>query len=798
KITGKIVDSKTSTPIGYATLVVIDKKTKKQITGDISADNGKFKLTGIKNGTYELQISFLGYMNKTIPDVSIKLEKPDVDLGIIALQLDNVTLSEVEVVEEAPLVETKIDKIVYNAEKDVTNTGGDASDVLRKVPMLSVDLEGNVSLRGSQKIKILLNGKPSGMFSDNVADALKMIPADQIKKIEVITSPSAKYDGEGSAGIVNIITHKKRVDGYNGSIRTSIGTRHNNANLSFNAGKGRLGFNAHGGIRYMLPNDGTYEYSRKEFENNNLVSFLNQNGTTSSSRIGFSGRAGLVYDINAYNTISTSVNTRGFSFDRDGFVNVDFVPDVTNSVNLANKRNTLSKTLRSGFDWDTDYRRTFKNPDREFSIAFQINGNDSNADFDINSTSNNSSLERKEQQTNKGNNREYTGQIDYVHPFNKKIKLEIGGKTVIRKIDSDYQYELYDNDAAAYKIDPNRTNLFNYQQNVYAAYASFNFKLPKDFGLIAGARYEGTAIKGKFKSQIDPFDNAYNNILPSLIISKKTNMFSSIKLSYNQRIQRPSLFYINPYKNDSDRRNVSFGNPKLRPETVHQVEFGYNTFIKGTVLSAAVYYKNTQDLIESIVNVDAAGISTSSFQNIGINHSVGLNVFASTTIKKVWTVRGNFNIYTYNAKSNLPEYQLENNGIQYNFFTSSSFAFKKGWKAELFGMYHAPHRTLQGIRTSFWMTSLGIQKEIWKKRGSLGIRIVDPFNRTKSFKTDLADDNFTQYSIFEIPFRSFGLNFSYRFGKLDFKVKTAKSKIKNDDLKSGEGGDQEGGGNNGK
>ncbi len=796
KITGKVVNTQKE-PISYVTVVLIDSKTNKQVNGNITDEKGKFKLEEVKTGNYKLKISFLGYLEKEIDAVNLTLKKPDFNVGTISLEQDNVMLSEIEVVEEAPLIETKIDKIVYNADKDITNAGGDAADVLRKVPMLSVDLEGNVSLRGSQNLRILINGKPSGMFANGTADALKMIPADQIKSVEVITSPSAKYDGEGSGGIINIITQKKQVQGYNISLNGSVGTRQNNGNVGINAAKGRLGFNANAGFWHSWPNDATNTFIRQDFDDGNLVSAYDQDGISTSSRTGFFGKAGLNYDINAYNNISSSINFRGFSFDTDSPMEAVFRPFGFSSppAEITN-RNSDARTLNAGFDWATDYRKTFKEEGREFSAAFLLNGNVSQLESEILSTSSDELLNFLEQQENDGDNKEYTFQLDYVHPFGKIVKLEIGGKSVIRRINSDYQFEQFDQDVDLFKVDLSRTNIFDYEQDVYAGYASFTFNLPKDIGIIAGARYEHTSIGGDFESQLDPFENSYDNFLPSIILSKKTNMFSSIKLSYNKRIQRPSLFYINPYRNDIDRRNVSQGNPELEPEIVHQVELGYNTFVKGLVLATSLYYKNTQDLIENIVLVNSEGVAEAAYQNIGINNSIGFNTFVSKTFKKVWTVRGNFNIFTYNAESQLANYDLSNDGVQFNFFTSTSYTFKKGWKAEAFGFYRAAERTLQGDRTSFWMTSVGFQKEFWDKRASLGIRIVDPFNKYKAFRTELSGDDFYQKSEFRIPFRSFGLNFKYTFGKLDFKAKTSRSKIKNDDQKSG-GDNQQGGGGQG-
>jgi len=316
--------------------------------------------------------------------------------------------------------------------------------------------------------------------------------------------------------------------------------------------------------------------------------------------------------------------------------------------------------------------------------------------------------------------------------------------------------------------------------------------------LTAGARYEHTTYGGDFDSgEVEKFSDKYDNFLPSIILSRKLKGFSSIKVSYNKRIQRPSLFYINPYPEVSDRRNTTAGNPFLLPEITHQFDLSYNTFVKGTVLYASIYYKYTNDAIESILTPmqinDSTVISNTSFSNIGTRENIGLNVFSSKTIK-FWTIRGNINASQYSGKGILNGEEVKASAIVYQAFVSSSFQLKKGWKAEMWGFWNSPRQTLQGFNPSFSMYSVGVKKDLWGKRGSIGLNIIDPFNETKNFRTKLEGDNFSQTSNFGLPFRSFGINFSYKFGKLDFKAKSRKSSIKNDDQKQGDGGGGQGGG----
>ena len=790
KITGNVVDSTSGEIVEFATVALRFQDSSKDINGGITGDKGQFKITDVKPGKYDLLISFVGYKTKTISGIELTPRKPDYDLGVINLGGNAVLLDQIEVVGQAALIENKVDRIVYNAEQDATSQGGDATDVLRKVPMLSVDIEGNVSLRGSSQVRILLNGKPSGMFSNNVADALKMFPADQIKSVEVITTPGAKYDGEGTGGIINIVTKKKNVEGYSGSISGSVGTRQNRGSVNLNASKGRFGLNGSGGAYYSWPQNAPIEFLRTDRVGEGQRTF-SQIGSSETSRLGFWGKAGAYYDINAYNSVNTSFFLRGYTFDRNGFQDA-VISNPTLSLSELYRRATSGDQLRSGYDWNTDYTRTFKDSEKEFSIAVQVSGENSDDANIIDQTSENSAFTNREKQDNDGLNLETTFQVDYTHPISEKVKWEVGGKGVLRNIDSDYKYDVFDPDFSEFRRDGARSNFFNYKQDVYAGYSSFTVQLPKDYTMIAGLRYERTSIIGDFEGGGDQFKNEYDNLLPSFILSKKIG-FKTLKASFVRRIQRPSINFINPFVNSADPLNISFGNPGLAPEIANQVDLGYTSFNRGTVLATSLYYRRTSDVIQSLLSVREGGISATSFENIGLNNTVGANVFTSFTLKSFWTVRSNVDAGYFEINSN-DSRNLSNNGMIYKLFVSSNFNFKKsGLKADIFGFYNSPRFTLQGRVPSFSMMSFGVSKEIWNKRGSVGINVVEPFFENKSFESELEGDDFYQYSNVQVPFRSFGINFSYRFGKLDFKAKERRSKIRNTDLKDGGDGNQGGG-----
>lgn len=496
RITGNVVDSLSSNIIEFATITLVDSKSGNQVDGTLTDDKGSFKFPEVKLGSYKLNISFIGYGIKTIKDVTLEPAKPDVDLGDVLLAPETKLLETVTITGEAALIENKIDRIVFNAEKDVDAGIGDATDVLRKVPMVSVDLDGNVSLRGSSQIKILINGKPSGMFSNNVSDALKMFPANQIKSIEVITVPSAKYDGEGTAGIINIITKRSEVNGIAGSVNSSLGTRHNTTSLNINVAKGRFGLNGGGYAVWSPPRDAIWDFDREDILDSGAKRTLAQDGISSSERLGFRGNFGAYYDINAYNSINSNFNFNGENFNRESAIDALLSdPESTTGDQISNRDNP-SKTRKNGFDWNTDYIKTFADSEREFSIGFQLSNGIDNQENILNQTGNIQSLLIDEYSDNDSKNIETTIQTDYVHPFNKKVKLEIGAKGILRTINSDFFFDGFNFDTNQYERDPTRSDEFDYQQDVYAGYGSFNITLNEKYGMIAGARYERTEIQG--------------------------------------------------------------------------------------------------------------------------------------------------------------------------------------------------------------------------------------------------------------------------------------------------------------
>jgi outer membrane receptor protein involved in Fe transport len=798
RISGTVIDSISGKPLDYATVSIFRSGGKVPLNGVLTDSKGGFKLE-IKPGNYKLAISYIGYPTKVIDPVLTTGSKPDKNLGSIVVSPGAKALKEVVIKGTTPLVESRIDKIVFNAEKDITSAGGNASDVLQKVPLVSIDINGNVSVRGDQNVRVLINGKPSGAMSASVSDVLKTIPADQIKSVEVITSPSAKYDAEGSGGIINIITKQKNMSGFSGSVSGGIGTRQNNGNANINFNKNRFSLSANIGGNYTWPQKSLTNFNQTFTAGGNT----NSQSESTIKRFGSIGSVTAGYDINNYNSFTTTIRLNKGGFNSSGSSQSTQVGYLDPTQNGIYTGTTSSHNSFGGFDWSADYTHKFKKEGHELTFSGQWSHSAVNTDY-LNEYQN-TTLKPNQKGKNDGKNNEYTFQADYTLPVTKAFKFEAGGKTILRRLNSDYEIYQDPTYSGNFVYDNLNSNLYDYNQNVVAGYSVATLTLPKGYSLIAGARVENTDIKGDPTSGINqlnllPFTQNYTTFIPSFTIQKALTTTSTLKLSYSKRIQRPSLTYLNPFVNKANFQSQTEGNPRLAPEISQTVELNYNTFIGSSIINASVYYKHTADMIENIAasikdvnpsTADSIDVTRSTYRNVGVNNSWGASIFGSVNPIKAITLRGSVNAYTYNPTPYpLYEAAFTQTGtyIQYTAFVSVSADLGKGYIAEGFGFTNSPRRTIQGTSPTFSMYAFGAKKQIWNKKASIGVNTVTPFSKYKYFKQDISSPGFAQTSSTAFPFRSFGVTFSYNFGKVSFTAD--KKKINNDDIKQ----DDQGGG----
>ena len=799
-ISGKVKKSN-GTPLDYASVSLTNTKNNKLIEGTITNNQGEFLIENIDVGEYKLNITFLGFEEKEI-QFSTSKSNPNFEDNNLIMNTDAKLLSEITVEEQKAIYETKIDKIVYNAENDLNDSETDATDVLRKAPLISVDLEGNVSLRGSRNIKFLVNGKASTFFSSDISSALQMIPADEIKSIEVITSPGAKYDGEGDAGIINIITKKKKIDGYQATVKGGVGSKTTTTGLNLNFGSGKWGIAINGGSwgSGFGTREGTDYYERIDWNEDGDTNRLVQDAISNNSYNGYRGSINTFYDINPYKSINSSFS---FSGRTKPYNNTETTYDTQSGMNTDTSVSSVDKTDRTmKLEWTTDYTKKFKNnEDRQLSLALQIGGriNDGNTE-----------LITDEYWLNQNDEKvlEETFQIDYVHPFGKTEtnvqknqpnestygprkyrkgkkssnlsngnKLEIGGKIINRNREIIYSDILDGN------YINNCCEEFNYTQIVSSSYISTEFNLNKGIGLKTGIRFENTQTKGDWLNNSETaFEKNYNNLMPNVTLSKSFSPMQSVKFSYNQRITRPSVKQINTNTDKSNNRNILIGNPQLDPTITDNYELSISSFGRMLQGSLQLYHKHSSNVIESFLEIDENGNSVSKFKNIGESKQTGFGFFGSINLRKL-SLRSGLNLYNYSGRDAELGYSEWTDPVTlYSYNFSGNYAFSTYWKAEAFAFYMSPTQSIQGSITSFSMMSIGIKRMFKNKRGSIGIRIIEPFQATKEFTTDLSGEFFNQNSVRSIPFRSLSISFKYTFGKLNFKDGSKKTNIRNDDI----------------
>ncbi|GAB4037219.1 TonB-dependent receptor [Spirosoma gilvum] len=813
KLTGVITDSTTGKPVEFASIALIDSKSKKTIDGTVADDKGKFTLNKLPEGDFQLLISFVGYRNKTLSSVKLN-RKGDVDLGAVKLSPDVRTLKEVEVVGQASLVEEKVDRLVYNADKDITAKGGDATDVMRKVPLLSVDLDGNVSLRGSSNVRVLINNKPSTIVASSVADALKQIPADMIKTVEVITSPSAKYDAEGSAGIINIITKKNTLQGFTLNLDTGAGNRGANLGLNGNLRTGKMGFSLSGFGRANYNVVGSFANSQKTFGSNGTTT-TEQSADTRNHGLFGQYTLGWDYDISKNSAITASLRygARNNYINQDNFITRTVSP--TAYFPVVSDRNVLTKDLSGTVDANIDYTKTFK-PQQELSFSTQYSRNNRNNDFtaDIMSSPDFSTIASRLQNLNNSYNQESTVQGDYQTPIGKNQLIEFGGKGIFRQVESAYSYNVAAG-SGGFVPDPTRTaNTLNYDQTIGAGYVSYTITTKNKYTIKAGTRYEHTTINANYsqnqtgdqsvKAGQDLGIPSYNNFVPSVNISKSLKGGKTIKLAYNRRLQRPGIQFLNPNVNTSNPTNITKGNPYLSPELTDNLELSGSAYVKSVYLNVALFARQTNNSITSVRDTITTGLGQvtnptlsqaiqTTYLNIGRESAYGTNIFGNATLFSKWQLGGGVDLYyAYLTNNNsLPAYNATNSGwvVTGRFFTSVTL--KNGWGMQGFGFIRGKQIQLQGYQGGFAFYSLGVKKDLKDKRGSFGIAAENFFNMPFTIRSESSSPLFAQSSTTSLYNAGIRANFSYKFGKLSFDQPQRKRgrSVDNDDLKAGEGGD---------
>ncbi len=813
KLAGLLMDSTSNKPVEYATVALMDKKTRKPVDGTTSDEKGRFSLSKLPAGEFYLQVSFMGYQNETITNITIA-KGTDINVGIVKMNPDVRTLSEVTVTGQAAVIEEKVDRLVYNADKDIASKGGDATDIMRKVPMLTVDLDGNVSLRGSQNVRVLINNKPSTIVASSVADALKQIPADMIKSVEVITSPSAKYDAEGSAGIINIITKKNTLQGATLNVDLGVGNRGANMNVNGSYRQGKMGFNLGGFGRASYNVKGAFENTQSTFGTNGTTRTIQMANTKSSGMFGHY-QLGWDYDIDKNTSLSASLRygVRNQLSTQDNLLTQTFLPKATSAI--LSGRDVETKNLSGTLDANISYQKTYKT-NQELSVLglYSRNNNTNNFVADLLNGTDMQTIIARQKNDNLSYNQESTVQVDYQTPIKRTQLLEIGGKGIFRQVNSDYAY--YNaTPTGEYILDKTRpANTLNYDQNVTAGYLSYTYASRSKWTIKAGGRYEYTFINAKFNNEQagDLSDIPdYGTFVPSINLSKGIRGGKTIKASYNRRLQRPGIQFLNPNVNASNPTNISVGNPYLSPELTDNFELGFSGQVKALYLNATMFARRTDNSITSVRDTLTQNITTggatslqqvirTTYRNIGHEDAYGVNLFLNATFFSKLQIGGGVDLYhTFLTNNGSAMYGASNSGWVVSGRLFSNLTLKNGWGVQAFGGARGRQVQLQGYQGSFAFYNMGVRKEFKSKRGSIGFAAENFLNYPFKVRSESMSPIFSQQSVNSMYNANFRITFNYRLGKMSFdgsgfSLGRRKKSISNDDVKSEGGGNDNGGG----
>jgi len=775
-LTGTVLEKSTQQPLEYATLVLTNLKTKR-VLGGVTNTKGIFSVDA-PNGLYNVSIEFIGFKTQNLGDKNIT---KNTNLGTIYLSEDAETLDEIEIIAEKSTVEIRLDKKIFNVGKDMTLKGGSASDVLDNVPSVTVDSEGAVSLRGNDNVRILINGKPSALSGLSGTDALANLPADAIEKVEVITSPSARYDAEGTAGILNIILRKGKITGLNGSLGITVGIpdRLNIApNLNYRTKRINLFTNL--GYSYR-EGPGTADYKTSFLDDlGEVTSYTIQDRDFDRSDVDYNSRIGLEFYINKKSSITAS-----YAFqDSDEFVfseNIINTGTNLNSLNFDSKRDLYEDELGNTKQYSLNYINNFNDKghkliaDLQYSDSFEEQFTEIFEDDIFISTSDEFSRTKN-----------YLLQLDYVLPFAKNSQLELG-----HKVDAERTASNFDTTDSSDNL---VEQVLNFDQTIYAYYAQYGNKLNK-LNYLIGLRAETTEVDFELESNngINSIKN-YTELFPTLNLGYKINDNDNFTVGYNRRLRRPRSRFLNPFPSQSSATFIFQGNPDLNPTFTNAFEIGYNTKIKKLNLGSSVYYQSSKNPFSVISRtIENGTIEIRQPINLDSENRYGFEFTTNYNPTKWLRLSGNFNFFGFKTDAfvfsyldegitqNLDLEEVESTSWFARFNSKITLPGEIQWQTRL--MYSAPQKRAQSDQLAQFNTDLAFSKDLFKDKATLTLNVKNLFN-TRKFELITYNENrentesITDLSL-QRRIRQISLNFTYRFNQKKKKENTGKGQQDN-------------------
>ncbi|MDP5002064.1 MAG: TonB-dependent receptor [Flavobacterium sp.] len=763
-ISGKVIEKGTNLPLEYAT-IVFENITNKQLSGGITDENGNFKFEVVA-GNYNVRAEFISFKNVTIPQ---KEFTSDTNLGTVQMEADVAQLNEIEVIAEKSTVEIKLDKRVYNVGKDMMVKGGTVSDVLDNVPSVTVDAEGTVALRGNENVKILIDGRPSGLAGINIADALKLLPADAVEKVEVITNPSARYDAEGGGGIINIVLRKGKTNGLNGSVMVNAGDPETYG-TSINLNKKSDTYNLFS----------TFGYNYRDNPGNTMVNaeYFNADGSTSrfieerriNNRISEGYNANFGIDLNLSKSLTwtnalTFRENNGRNPDNVNFYNFD---SGYNSTFIRNRFND-QKNDEFSIEYASNFVKKFKKEDHKLTVDIAVSQNRENQFATITDQilSDPSSL-TLEGTSNINQQQRNLIQTDYVLPIGKNGRFEAG-----------YRGSFLNN-LTDFVVTPisDLSNNLEYVENVNAFYTQYGSKINK-FSYFLGVRFEDSHIEVNSLSLNNYNTKKYNNFFPSATVNYEFSETSSVSLSYSKRINRPRGRFLNPVSSLSSNINIFQGNPDLDPSLTDAIDLGYLKRWKKLTFNTSAYINVTNNSFQFITResglfVEGVPVILSTPINLAKEYRAGFEFNLNYTPYKWWRLNGNFNLFRNETQGNFSYVNYLVDTIEQNFdnvaltwFARINSKITLPYKIDFQtnGTYRAPQTNAQGRSLGVASMNLAFSKDILKDKASISLNVSDVFNSRKRIMEREIPNVVSSYSEMQWRQRQVMLTFTYRFNK---------------------------------
>lgn len=777
-ISGRLIDAGNGQPVEFAT-VVLFKKADNQPARSIQTDlQGGFKLDNIAYGKYLLRITFVGYTNFVKDSVFIGPNHKSYAFGVLKMHAGkNSLLKEVTVQTKKSSIQLGIDRKIFSVDQSLVSDGGSATDLLANVPSVQVDVDGNVNLRGSSNVRILIDGKPSLLAGGTVSDILQSIPASSIETIELITNPSSKYDPEGQSGIINIVLKKNKSLGFNGNASLSGGTNNTfNSNISMAYQHKKVNLYGNYSHRQNERSGGGYSYRDNILTGNNYNQTSVQNGQQAGNQI----KAGIDYNLTDKSTLgfSSNINFRDNNRAQNSTTNIISPVLVQNGTLLAN---TYSPGTGNNHDFNLDYSKKFNKPKEEITANFSLaqgaedNNDDlTNANYNFAGTT---TAHKTQFNVNTGQSRNWNIQTDYTDPIGKTGKLEIGYRTTMSRAENDFTADTLNFVTNQRIRDLRQSTNFIYDEKTHAIYTNYQQQFGQ-YGIQGGARIEKTIINTNLVNFNKSNVQNYFRVYPSLFLTDKLSETQTLQLSYSRRINRPRDRQIIPFVDSSDPLNLRTGNPNLRPEDVHSFELSFAKYWKATTLTSSIYYRRTNDILEfARTPYDNTGIYITDFFNFQYATNAGFEFIARTDITSKWNITSNVNLYqgyvqgetliTKNVYGRDTTTVIANqSSFAYNGNLTTNFQLPYSFSGQIRVDYQGPQAVAQGRTKVNSGVDAALKYDFYHHKASLSLNGRDIFN-TRKFGYQTNDGTYINDVQRRFQSRTFIMTLSYRFGSND-------------------------------